>query len=208
MAWKDVVSRGGQLVKRVQFNSPVVLGFSLLCLGVFGLGTLTGGATNRWLFSVYPTSWADPLGYLRLFGHALGHVSLAHYVGNIMLILLLGPGLEEKYGSRRLMIMIAVTAVVGGLVFVLVGHATVMGASGLVFMMILLSSFVNFRAGRIPLTLILVIILYLGQEVFAGAADAIGLANSGVSHLGHIVGGVCGAVFGYLLQRDRQSRAT
>jgi len=42
------------------------------------------------------------------------------------------------------------------------------GASGVVFMFILLSSFVNFKKGRIPITFILVVIIYLGGEVMNG----------------------------------------
>ena len=91
-----------------------------------------------------------------------------------MLLLVVGPPLEEKYGSRRLLVCIAITALVSGLVqFLLFPGAALLGASGIVFMMIVLSSLAGMREGAIPLTLILVVILYLGGEVvdaWAGCA--------------------------------------
>jgi len=210
MTWNTVVSRGKAGLRKIQFNSPVIISFALLSFAALILGKMTGGATNRWLFSVYPSSWADPLAYLRLFGHALGHVSLAHYGGNFMMILLVGPALEEKYGGKKLVSMIVLTAFIEGLILTLFGPrpGMVLGASGVAFMMILLSSFVNFQAGRIPLTLILVVIVFLGQEFWLGATDALGVTETHVSHISHIVGGLCGAIFGYLLQRQRKSPGT
>jgi len=210
MAWKTVVARGQAGLKKIQFNSPVIISFALLSFAALILGKMTGGATTRWLFSVYPSSWADPLAYVRLFGHALGHVSLAHYGGNFMMILLVGPALEEKYGGKKLLGMIVVTALIEGLILAVFGPQSVLvlGASGVAFMMILLSSFVNFQAGRIPLTLILVVIVFLGQEFWLEATDAIGVTETHVSHLSHIVGGLCGAIFGYVLQRRPKGPST
>ena len=60
---------------------------------------LTGGASNRALFITYHSSLKAPMTYVRLFTHVLGHVDWEHFIGNMMYILLLGPMLEEKYGS-------------------------------------------------------------------------------------------------------------
>ena len=73
-----------------------------------------------------------------------------------------------------------------------------LGASGIVFMMILLSSLSGMRNGAIPLTLVLVVLLYLGGEL----ADALS-AQDGVSHFTHIVGGLCGGVLGFWMRRRR-----
>ena len=85
-----------------------------------------------------------------------------------MIILLIGPMLEEKYGSRCLLSMILLTAFVTGVVNVIFFNTALLGASGIVFMMILLSSFASHKEGGIPLTLILVTVLYIGQEVVQG----------------------------------------
>ena len=121
-----------RLLKRFQYNSPVVLTFALVSLFVFGLNVLTDGRSNILLFSVYRSSWKNPLSYLRLFLHVLGHGSWEHYTGNILMILVIGPMLEEKYGSINLLEMILLTALVSGIVHVVLFPGTaLLGASGI-----------------------------------------------------------------------------
>lgn len=89
-------------MKRITWNSPVVLTFALVSGIVLILGMITGSSFTSRYFMIYFTSWKDPLFYLRLFTHVLGHASLEHYANNMMIFLLVGPLLEEKYGSKRL----------------------------------------------------------------------------------------------------------
>ena len=182
---------------RLQYNSPVVLSFALLSFGVLLLGLLTGGRSNTLLFSVYRSSLLQPLTYLRFFLHVLGHADLTHYISNMMLILVVGPPLEEKYGGRALLWAIAVTALVSGLVhWLFFPGAALLGASGIVFMMIVMSSLSGMREGSIPLTLILVLVLYIGKEVIDGVT-----LSDNVSQLTHIIGGLCGAFLGLSMRR-------
>ena len=182
---------------RLQYNSPVVLTFALLSLLVLWLHRWTGGRSTAALFSVYRSSLRDLLTYPRFVLHVLGHASYTHLLHNMMLILVVGPPLEEKYGSKPLLWAIAVTALVSGLVHWLFFPGTaLMGASGIVFMMIVMSSLSGMREGCIPLTLVLVLALYLGGEI----VDGITLSDN-VSQLTHILGGVCGAFLGIGLRR-------
>lgn len=181
--------------RKIQYNSPVVLNFALLSLLALVLGKLTGGWTTAKLFCVYRSSLSDALTYPRFFLHVFGHSGWAHYSGNMLLMLVIGPQLEERYGSRDLMISMAVTAFVTGLVQWLFFPGTaLMGASGIVFMMILMASMGGGRSGGIPLTLILVALFYIGGEI----ATALTVADN-VSQLSHVIGGVCGAVLGFAL---------
>ena len=146
----------------IRFNAPVVLSFAILSLLVLVLDSATGGASTARLFCVYRAPLTDPLTYVRFFTHVLGHSGYSHYMGNMLLLLLVGPGLEEKYGSRNLLLTIAITAFATGLVqFLLFPHSALLGASGVVFMMIVLSSFTEMKKGGIPLTMLLVVALYL-----------------------------------------------
>lgn len=178
---------------KIKYNSPVVLTFALVCALTLLANFLTRGASNRLLFIVRRGALAHPLTWVRLFTHVLGHASWEHYAGNMMLFLLIGPMLEEKYGSRDLLLVIAVTALVTGVVHCMVSTGGLLGASGVVFAFIILASMTSFRSGEVPLTLILVVILYLGREAAQGL-----LSQDTVSQLAHIVGGVTGGVCGYL----------
>ena len=181
----------------IQYNSPVVLSFALLSLLALILGRLTGGWTTRALFCVYRAPLTDPLTYVRMVGHVLGHSGYAHYMGNMTLLLVIGPPLEEKYGSRRLLGCILFTALASGLVqFIFFPGTALLGASGIVFMMIVLSSLAGMREGAIPLTLILVVLIYLGGEI----VDAVTVRDN-VSQLTHIVGGLCGAGLGFSMKK-------
>lgn len=186
---------GDNMKKRkffIDYNAPVTLTFSLICLLVVLLGMYTGNVSTRMFFMTYNSGWFNPLTYLRLFTYVFGHAGWDHFLGNIMYILILGPMIEEKYGSVKLLKMIAITAVIGGLANnIIFPNVRLCGASGIVFMMIILASATSFESGQIPLTLILVLIIYLGGEIY----DAL-YVDDNVSQLAHIAGGVCGAVFG------------
>ena len=182
---------------RLQYNAPVVLSFALLSLGALLLGVLTGGRSTKLLFSVYRCPLSDLLAWPRFVLHVLGHSGYAHYIGNMMMILVVGPPLEEKYGSRPLFWAIFLTALVSGMVqWLFFPHTALLGASGIVFMMIVMSSLAGMKDGCIPITLILVLLLYVGGEIVDGV-----VLSDNVSQLTHIIGGMCGAVLGLSMRR-------
>lgn len=195
------MNRLKRFFSRIRYNSPVVLTFALLSLAVLAADALSGSRTTKLFFSVYRSSPADPLTYVRLVGHVLGHASVSHYFSNMSLLLVVGPIAEEKYGSRTLLVCFLLTAAATGLLHCLVSSSSaLLGASGIVFMLILLSAFAGAgEDGTIPLTLILVALMYFGTEIYNAAARA-----DQVSQLTHIAGGVCGIGCGAVLRRRRR----
>ena len=180
---------------RITFNSPFVLSFALACTLVMLLGLLTGESTTATLFSTYGSSWRDTLTYVRLFTHVLGHAGLIHLINNMAYILLLGPQLEEKYGWKVLLIVILATALVSGIVHSFFAPRTrLLGASVVAFAFILLTSFTEFKEGEIPMTFILVAVIYLGQQIWDGLT-----VDDNISNLSHVIGGLVGSAAGYLL---------
>lgn len=183
----------------IRYNAPTTLTFTLLCAVILLLNSIFPGLTREW-FSVPGRGSFNAQAirdYVRLFTHIFGHADINHFLSNFSFILLLGPILEANYGSGGMAIMTLITAIVTGLLNILLFPTGLMGASGIVFMMILLASFTNFNKGEIPLTFILVLILYLGKEVFNAFK-----ANN-ISEFGHIIGGLCGSFFGYLKPAKR-----
>ena len=178
---------------RITYNAPVVLTFALMALVV----TFLPLETRTHYFAAHPKLY-DWTSYLGLFTHPLGHGSWEHYIGNFMLILLLGPILEERHGSMKLLFMMVVTAVVTGLANVLLSSHPLLGASGIVFMMILLASTANIKQGEIPLTFIAIALIYLGGEVYRAIKN-----DDNVSHMAHLIGGMAGAAFGFFGARAK-----
>ncbi len=173
---------------KITYNAPFVLTFCIISCIV----RLMGDTFTQNFFAVGSTiEWLNPIFYFTLFSHALGHANWEHLIGNFALILILGPILEEKYGSKKLLRMSVITAFVTGVLNVMFLDTGLHGASGIVFMMIVLASITNLQDGHIPLTFILVMLLYVGKEVVEiGSLD-------NVSRFGHIIGGVCGSLFGF-----------
>lgn len=179
---------------RIKYNAPTVLTFTFISAAVLLLNlVLFRGLIQTWFMA--PGRGGFSLTSIRswvtLFTHVIGHADLNHLLSNFAFILLLGPILEENYGSLALLFMILITALVTGVLNVLFFSSALLGASGVVFMMILLASFTNFNKGEIPLTFILVLLLYLGREFFNS------FKSDNISEFAHIVGGFCGSLFGF-----------
>lgn len=188
-------------LKRLHYNSPVILTFTFICLFTLLLGYITEGYTTNILFSVYPSSFKDPLSYLRIFTHIFGHINFQHFFNNFLIILIIGPMLEEKYGSKNIIILIFITAFITGIVQIIFSKNALLGASGIAFMFVGLTSFVNIEKGRIPLTTVLIIIMYLGKEIYYAI-----IYKDNISRATHIVGGVCGIILGYIINKKTSFR--
>ena len=187
---------------RITFNSPAVLIFALACVAVQVLNVVTHGASNRLLFSTYRSSLLSPLTWVRCVTHVLGHADWGHLLNNMMLLLILGPMLEEKYGTKNLVFVMLATAIATAVLnMVFFPNVALLGASGIVFAMVLLSSITSTDGHTIPLTFILVAVLYIGQQVYEGLFVA-----DNISQLGHIVGGLVGTVLGFVMNRNNMSR--
>ncbi len=178
---------------KVTFNAPVVLTIVAVSFIATLLNYITFGASGSIMFMTYRSSLISPLTWIRAFTHIFGHADWSHLVGNMSYLLLLGPMLEEKYGSQTLAAVVAITAVVTSLVnFVFFPSVALCGASGVVFAFILMSSFTSFKEGEIPLTFILIAVFFIGQQVIEGIT-----VRDNISNVAHIVGGIVGGLLGY-----------
>ncbi|MBP1543559.1 MAG: rhomboid family intramembrane serine protease [Oscillospiraceae bacterium] len=186
---------------KLHYNSPVILTYAVICVVILGINYLTAGWLNTHVMVCYGhPSLLDPMTYIRAFTHVLGHGDWSHLFNNMILLMLVGPVVEERYGSGNLVIMIAanalITAIVNGIFF----SNGIIGASGVVFMLIILSAFTNMQKGKIPLTLIIVAAMYLGREIVNALS-----VQDGISQMAHIVGGLTGLGFGIYFYRKKFS---
>lgn len=195
---------------KIIYNAPVTLTFSIvsvILLAVTHFPPLGGLVSTFFMVpgrigSEIAFNWTSPLDYFLLFTHVLGHSDWNHLLSNLSFILLLGPLLEERYGSPMLILMMSITALVTGVINVCFIPRPLLGASGIAFMMILLSSFTAISKHQIPLTFLLVLTLYMGREFAAG------FKNQDISSLAHVTGGLCGSLFGFLTAHSPKGRRT
>ena len=181
----------------LKYNAPVTLTIALLSLLALALNELTDGWTTQNLFCFYKSALTDYLTYPRAVLHILGNTSLTECTANIIILLVVGPAAEERFGSAKVLFAVLATAIAAALImWFLFPTSAIMGASGVLFMMMVLASFASMRGGAIPITLILVLILFLGSEVVQAVTG-----DAGLQELTHIAGGAVGMVLGFAFSR-------
>jgi membrane associated rhomboid family serine protease len=179
---------------KVHYNSPVILTFAIAIIVIYLVSAMALPGLTGALFAIGPSfSFSQPLDYVRIVSHVMGHATFDHLLSNVFLILLLGPILEEKYGSASILRIMIITALSTGLINVIFFPTSLLGASGIVFAFIILSSIVNVKRNSIPLSFLLVFVLFVGQELI------LSLGRDNISQMAHIVGGLVGAASGFYL---------
>jgi GlpG protein len=109
--------------------------------------------------------------------------------------------LEERYGPSTICGVVPLSALRTALVNApLFPNIALCGASGVCLSLIPPSSFTSFTEGEIPLTFILVAVLFLGQQIINGI-----FVQDNISYLSHIIGGIVGAGVGFGLSPKRQT---
>lgn len=189
---------------KVRFNAPFTFFYAFLIVLIFFLNQyVTPGLIGRF-FSVPGkggANWTSPILLMQTVAYVVGHTSWAHLTSNIMMILLLGPPVESRYGSVMMAIMVILTAAVGGVINLLFFPAPLVGASGIVFMLVVLVSFAGMDDDEFPVSVLIVFSIFVAREVIA-------FHTSGrVSHTAHIEGAVLGGLYGYLGQMMKSALA-
>ena len=196
------------IIECIHIDSPFTTLFVFLCFLIQAVNTLPGNITQHY-FGIPPYSQfivTRPLSWFTLFSHVLGHGSWAHLNGNVVNLLLVAPACERHFGAKSLLLIIFNVALTSGIAHMLFGPANAiqLGASGVVFAMILLNSLIEISSpgktgikGKIPLTFLCQVFLWVNNEIFSQFFS--GSSGSGVSHIAHLVGAVVGCLAGYKL---------
>lgn len=186
---------------KITYNAPLTLTFAILCVFILLLNDFLLGKHLIPAIFTAPSrigteggfNYKSGLDYFRLFLHVLGHSDWNHLLGNFAFLLLLGPLMEERYGSKMVALMFVVTAFVTGVINVCLIPHPLLGASGIVFMLIILASITTLEKNVIPLSFIFVVVIYLGRELINAPK------SENISTVAHIAGGLCGSMFGFMV---------
>ena len=202
-AWIDfcdyVEEKGGStgefvadnLLRKIVVNAPVLLGFVLLCVTIHIVSSVFPGFSKILGMDDRFTQFWNPFSYISFVSHVLAHSDWGHLQGNMVHLLLVGPAVEHSFGSTNLFLIIIIVAVSSAFVHLAIGKAYTfqLGASGVVFACILLSSLVTASNGTIPLSFVIVATWWMGGEMwnFFFAGDAVVSTRSrGLSWFGSV----------------------
>jgi len=179
---------------RIKYNAPVSLTLIILSAIVLFFNI----NVNNYIISDWFTvdgnvtfNYSDPFSYIKFLTHILGHTDISHFMGNAIYLILLGPILEEKYKSRTLLTLIIITAVISSGINVLFVDTYMLGASGVVYLFIVLVSFTNIEKGEFPLSVVVVLAFYVYKEISREDAGHISVVT-------HLVGAIVGLLFGLI----------
>eukprot|EP00929_Paragymnodinium_shiwhaense_P021540 TRINITY_DN14015_c0_g1_i1.p1 TRINITY_DN14015_c0_g1~~TRINITY_DN14015_c0_g1_i1.p1 ORF type:complete len:241 (-),score=17.76 TRINITY_DN14015_c0_g1_i1:376-1098(-) len=183
-------------VSAVDIDSPIILVFAALCVFLY---VFSGLLPSLACIPFNHFQFFNPAHYLRLFTHVAMHGSRDHLTGNMVNLLLVGPACERAFGSAVLAKFFLWTAGATGVAHLLFGKASTyaFGASGIVFMLILLNSLLSARTGRIPLTFIIQVILWCWQDIISQFRCSVADKCDGISHIAHLSGAFVGTALGF-----------
>lgn len=188
---------------KVSYDAPVTLTFVVISAIIFLLSFMlakSGKPDSLGKLFISPTDQAgnlsfivkQPLSYLRLLLYIFGSEADGAQVlfTNLILIMLLGPAMEERYGSIIIGIMIFVSALFSGVLNACFCSDSLVGAVPVVCMMIFLNAFMSFSKKKFPLSFAAVMIFFIMLQIFSGAGA--------IRIIICIAGGLCGSLFAFL----------
>ena len=182
------------------YDAPVTLSFALVSLFIFVLDTFAfkGKLSGQWLLSptaaggLLPFAFSDFHSIVRLFVHVFGFNDAAFLLCNMIFVLLLGPSMEERYGSVIIGIMIFVAALFSGVLNACFCKVPACGAEPVVFMLVLLCTMMHLSRNKVSASSIAVIALFVCMLALRknpnGAVGVVIIA----------AGGLCGSLFAFL----------
>lgn len=183
----------------IDLDAPATVMFALVSLILFALDSFVFKGKLASSFMSSPAASGDFVftagkvsSYFRLILYAFGAVSWEVLITNLVFILLLGPAMEERYGTVIIGIMMIVSTLFSGVLNACFCKESMQGCTAIVFMMIFLNSFLSFSKKKIPLSFVLVFILFIVREVFVKNPNGV------VGIIIGIAGGLCGSLFAFL----------
>lgn len=184
----------------ILYDAPVTVTFALIVIFVFLVdgAIFKGELSSKYLLAPTavngenPFSFKAPLSYVQMLFHVVASVEQTTLLSNVIIILLLGPFLEEKYGSVIIGLMMVLSALLSGVLNASFCLAGTSGADSIVFMFVLLNSYLSVSKKKIPLSAVIVLILFISGEFFAKNP------NGFIGILVNIAGGLCGSLLAFL----------
>jgi len=184
---------------KIVYDAPATLSFVFICIALFILdnlvfkqkisGFLMSPTVSNGHLPFNPTKIGT---YFRLISYSFGAASSTALIINMIFVLLMGPTMEERYGTVVIAIMMFVSALFAGVLNSCFCRYQLTGCEAIVFMMILLNSFLSLSKKKIPLSFVMIFILFILKDNLERNA------NGSIGIIINIAGGLCGSLFAFL----------
>lgn len=186
----------------VSYDAPVTLTFVLASIVFFLLSSYVPFFKDNlsgWIL-ISPTKAGDlifnvksPLSYIRMIFYVFGSTeNQLTFFSSLIFILLLGPAMEERYGSVIIGIMMGISTLFSGVLNTCFCDNGLTGCTCIVFMMIFLNAFLSMQKKKIPASFIVLFILFIVRGLMENNP------NGSVGIIINICGGLCGSLFAFL----------
>lgn len=195
---KNKQSISNKIRNSIDYNSPVIINYILICFLLYAINILTKGYINSICY-LPGNLIVNIFAVHRLLTYTFVHGSFEHLISNMALLALTGPSVEKKYGGGIVIGLILINSIMIGSMQGVLIHQSVLGASSIVFMFLMLSVFADTETEKIPFTMFIVATCYIGNEVLSA------LVPDAVSQLSHIMGAVIGLLFGILYRKVKDA---
>lgn len=197
------------------FTAPFITIFAFLSIALFLLDVFAfkGNAVSG-IFSCPGAkgsavfSFTNPLHYIRLFLHVLGNTGALTLLSNMTILLILGPGMEEKFGKGIFMLMTLLSALVSGVLNACFGSSPAAGSESIVFLLIFLWQTESFIKKEIEIPRMLIFIPYTGAVIYLAYKNGCTVSSAVVYALESIAGGICGGILRFLISHEKKAEKT
>ena len=190
---------------KLSYNAPFTITLCAVSLIVFLIdkfafkGSLMAKAfICRSHTGAIPFDFKNIKDYITLLSHALGNSSISTLLLNMILALILGPVLEERYGSPVMILMSVITTLIAGVLTACLGNTPLSGFQSIVIMMIFLSSLQPFQKKDLQISWIAVIIFYLVMDFIDLSDSNFTTVQKLISPAIELCAGLAGSLFGFL----------
>lgn len=193
----------------LEIKAPVTLVFGIISVVLFALNFWA--AKGKWteLFLMSPAaegnlafSFKGAASYFRILCYSFSAVSWEVLITNILFVYLLGPAMEEKYGSVILAIMMLVAAVFSGVLNSCFCKAGIQGCASIIYLLVFISFFTSFTNRKLSINFVLILALFIAREFLIKNPN--GIAGVGVN----FAGGICGSLLAFLAIPRRKKNKT
>jgi len=182
---------------KISFDSPITLIFVILCV-IFGILSKFLPEFQNFLTCPTSASGENPFNfksvtdYFRLLLYPLGVLDWNILTSNLVFILLLCPKIEEKFGKGILSLLILITVLFAGVVCVCFSSTVMVGSSGIVCMLLILSFYCSIDKKEIPLSYILLALIYFSTQLISV------FTTNSLEPFCHFAGALIGSLVGIL----------